>query len=103
MNNNDTSDQSRVFWSDRLWVLPLRQQTPSRPHRRRRPKHGAGKVHRLLHRPGRLPGRGRPPAAPHRHLRSAALLGFLRPVRAAAHLPQPGSVDILVPGEPHRL
>uniref|UniRef100_A0A3B3VWP9 Transmembrane protein 238 n=1 Tax=Poecilia latipinna TaxID=48699 RepID=A0A3B3VWP9_9TELE len=61
------------------------------------------KVHHLLHRPGHLPGRGRPPAAPHRHLRSAALLGLLRPVRAAAHLPQPDSVDILVPGESDRL
>lgn len=90
----------KAFFSrDRLSFLSLRHPTSSRLSHQAH--HGAGKVHQFLHRSGHLFGHRGPPPAPHRDLCSAALLGLFCSLWAAAHLPQPGSVDILVPRESH--
>lgn len=59
-----------------------------------------GPLRRLL-RSGSFPGRGGPDPVSPGHFRTPQLLGLLRHLWPHHHLPQPGLLDLLVPGEPH--
>lgn len=65
------------------------------------PGHGAEPGHHLLPVAGRNSGHYWPGALLHRDLCPVEFLGLFRTVGASADLPQPGLLDILVPGEPH--
>lgn len=66
------------------------------------PHYGEREVHQALPVPGFDFGHRRPRPLPAGDLRTLEFLGLSRVFRAFADLSQPGLLDILVHGEPHR-